>query len=135
MVYLINRECRRVPCIDSWFIDINNRYLDFRAHLSYDTTCGSSNIARTDATDLLNFKHDCTERETVRLFYYWKQNILNHTAYSSQNKNCQGAISGKIFYIHTHSELWKKEIKNNIPIGWPNLFSAALVWNIRKKLQ
>lgn len=58
MVYLINRECRRVPCIDSWFIDVNNCYPDFRAHMSNDTTCRSSNIARTNATDLLNFKHD-----------------------------------------------------------------------------
>ena len=59
MVYLINRKCRRVPCIDSWFIDINNRHPDFRAHVSNDTTRGSTDVACTDAADL-NFKHDWT---------------------------------------------------------------------------
>lgn len=73
--YLINRERRRVPRIDSWFIDVNNCYPDFRAHMSNDTTCRSSNIARTNATNLLNFKHDWTRRKVVRLVYYWKQNL------------------------------------------------------------
>lgn len=52
------------------------------------TLRGSTNVACTNAADLLNFKHGWTRRETVRLLEL--ENLRNHTAFITLYKNCQG---------------------------------------------
>ena len=131
MIYLINRKCRRVPCIDSWFIDINNHHPDFRAHVSNDTTRGSTNVACTNAADLLNFKHGWTRRETVRLLR--TENLKKpHCTFITLYNNCQGDRYRERFPTirpiknYENSDFLKK---GN---GWPSLFSAVPARNMEK---
>lgn len=59
-VYLIDGERIRIPSIDSGLIDIHNSNFDIGAHLCNHTTGWTTNIASTNAANLLNVKHDCS---------------------------------------------------------------------------
>lgn len=61
-VYLVDWECVWIPGIDSGLIDIHNSNFDVRAHLCNNTTGWPTNITSTNAANLLNLKHDCSNK-------------------------------------------------------------------------
>lgn len=61
-IYLVDWECVWIPGIDSGLIDIHNSNFDTGAHLRNNTTSWPTNVTSTNAANLLNFKHDCSNK-------------------------------------------------------------------------